>query len=253
LSKRRLVAGGAAATLVYVLAVTLSIATGRHRVRPLYEGTGPFAAYPWVNPPAAFAAGNIVPQTQTQTTKFGPTGFPPVGLSGAASQVILNLQAGSIAPAAGATGVQSVITPLDPATLGPTAPTGLMADGNAYHVTFFEQPANTPVTQLAVPGDILLGVPAPGHRVLFSPDGHAWTIEQTELIGNYLQAEFTGPGWYLAGSLPPTATTLPSRPPAGTGTSDALPIAVGVGILAVVVVAGPIVWRRRRTNQGAST
>ena len=59
--------------VVYVLAITGTLPFG-HNVRPLFEGIGPPPQYRWVNPPAAFASGNVPPQANDTDIPLGPTG-----------------------------------------------------------------------------------------------------------------------------------------------------------------------------------
>ena len=245
---------GAAAALVYVAAVGLAMTDGHHHVRPLYEGAGPPVAYQWVQAPPASAASNTVPKAQSTVTHLGPTGTPATGITSADSQLILNLPAGAIASHGSDTDMKSDIVPLDPATLGSTSTLGLAADGNAYRVDMTYEPSGSPVTQLAKPGDLILTVPVPAHAILFAPDGKAWEIQPTQQIGagGFLGTTFTAPGYRLAGTQPVSGGTTGA--PSGSGSSNVVLIGAGVAVLAVGLIAGPILWQRRsrgrRTRQG---
>jgi hypothetical protein len=241
---------GAAAVAVY-LAVALAMFTvGGHRVLPLFEGIGPPARYEWVNPPPEFAPGNRKPGTGTETVKFTSGKTPATVLSSPDSQFIVNLPAGAFAPHGADTAVKSVITPLDPATLGPV-PAGLASDGNAYRIELTYQPSGTPVTKLVVPGNVIINAPHTAEVILYSSDGKSWSRLVTQSAGSAASvgARFTVPGWYQVGANPDVVTGAGAGAGASAShsRSNTLFIAIGAAILAVIVAAvARIVYVRRR-------
>jgi hypothetical protein len=238
---------GAAAVAVY-LAVALGMLTlGGHRVLPLFEGIGPPARYEWVNPPAEFAAGNRKPGVGNETVKFTAGKTPATVLSSPDSQFIVNLPAGAFAPHGADTAVKSVITPLDPATLG-RIPAGLASDGNAYRIELTYQPSETAVSKLTVPGNVIINAPHSAEVILYSADGKSWSRLVTQSAGSLASvgARFTAPGWYQVGANPAVVTGAGGGG-ASHSQSNIVFLAIGAGILAIIVaVVARIVYVRRR-------
>src|SRR5205814_512300 len=148
-------------------------------VLPMFEGVGGSSPYMWVNPPPQFAAGNIKPHVNSQEVPLQANGSPRIGLNSGDGQFNLNLVEGSIAARAGDAKASVTFTPLDPATLGPV-PSGMRADGNAYHVEMKYLPSATDVTTLAKAGNAGITLPEPSIALLYSPDGRLWQKVDSE-------------------------------------------------------------------------
>jgi hypothetical protein len=193
-----------------------------------------------VKPPPALASGNSRP---------GP-GSADIAIAGSSAQgaaatpdgqFVVNISAGAIAPHDADTSVHAAITPLDPGTLGPV-PTGLVADGNAYRIGLTYRPSNTPLDALTGPGDVALIAPSPGHVLLYSSDGRAWTRLASQSVGatSTVISTFTHPGVYLVGANP--TAVVSGRHSSRLGTAAVAALVAG---LAIVLVAVSAVVRRR--------
>ncbi len=130
---RPALAWGAVLVGIYLAAGALTVgATGRV-ARPLFDGFGPPPRYQWVAPPKAFAAGNKAPRPSREDLALDAGGSRRDGVTSTDGQLVLDLPAGAVPPAAPGATASVAITPLDAATLGPL-PDGRMPDGNAYRV-----------------------------------------------------------------------------------------------------------------------
>ncbi len=243
-----MVSFGAAALGVYLAVATATLAWSGRRLLPLFEGVGPPPPYQWVNPPPAFKSGNTKPGPATVDIAFRAGKSDAASAFTADSQLVINITAGAFTPRGADTAVRAVLTPLDPATLGPVPP-GLFADGNAYRIALTYQPSNTAVDTVAGQGSISLTAPNPGMVLLYSSDGRTWTklTSQTVAATSTVFSTFTSPGWYLVGAGP---TAIP---PAGNGNRLGTgAIAALVAALAILFVATPVGVRavRRRRSAG---
>jgi hypothetical protein len=239
---------GAVALGVYLAVAAATLALSGRRLLPLFEGVGPPPPYQWVNPPPAFKSGNTKPGPATVDIAFRAGKSQAASAFTADSQLVINITAGAFDPHDSDTAVRAVLTPLDPATLGPV-PAGLFADGNAYRIALSYQPSNTAVDAVAGQGSISLTAPNPGLVLLYSSDGRTWTklASQSVAATSTVFSTFTSAGWYLVGAGP-TAV-----PPGGNGNRlGTAAIAALVAALAILFVAAPVAVRavRRRRPAG---
>ena len=239
---------GAAVLGAYLVVAAATLGLSKHHLLPLFEGVGPPMPYQWVNPPAAFASGNVKPQAATTdvSLKGGPSG--QVSAYTTDAQCVVNLNAGAFPVHGNDTSVKVTITPLDAATLG-AVPPGVVADGNAYHVDFAYQPSNTPAVALAVPGSIALVAPNPGHVLLYSPDGQTWTTLNSTVVANTSSvfATVDKAGFFLVGARPTSAAS-------GSGGNQVSTVAIAalVAGLAIALAAAPVAVRAVRRRRGGS-
>jgi hypothetical protein len=233
---------------VYLAAYLVTMQSGRHPVRPLYEGVGPAPAYRWVRPPKAFSATNNPPPTHVQPVLFGlgPQGSAQAGVVSNDSQTVLNFPAGAVPPAPGQIAVAVDIKALDPARLG-ILPPGLFADGNAYQVSLSYQPSKQPITTLAHPANAILTTPAPAAVMLFSLDGQSWQRLDTTHIpaSTAVAASWQQPGYFLGAA---TVNVFGTAGTSGKG-SSMLVIAALAAALVLVLIVAPVLWRQRRKRQ----
>ena len=217
----------ATATAVYMLAAWM-VAPG------FYDGFTPTQPYNWVCPPPAAPPGTGPPQPGHVDIKVIN------GISDANSaftkdgQVIIGFLPGAF-NAAGKTTISVDITPVSPCP----NPTGLHFSTNTYVIT-----ASAP---LVMGSNILFRysdvVPAPSFIYLASsPDGPWSSIGGAPSQQFTLNATTRQLGYFAAGYS--AGATRPSTP-----TSQLLPIAVAVLIVAVLVAGVPLaVLRRRRAG-----
>ena len=240
---------GGLVALAYVatLVITMQL-SGRH-VRPLFEGVGPSAPYNWVDPPPEFAASNVEPSSATVDIPIGADGTGPAGPATPDGQLVLAMPSGAIAPHPPDTSVEAALTPLSPADFA-DVPEGLRPDGNVYRVELTYEPSGTAVSRLAEPGNVILVVPEAAESLLFSTDGDAWTILETQQVGGAaattVGARLEAPGLYLA-AAPPAAPTETSRRADDAG--SVLATAAATAGLALVLGYGPALVRRVRRRR----
>lgn len=217
---------------------------GGHRVLPLFEGVGPPAKYQWVNPPSQFAAGNVKPTTSTQNIPITGGKSALTTVSSSDGQFIASLPDGAFGANGTDTSVRAVVTPLDPATLGPP-PSGLAADGNAYRVEFTYQPSGAPIPALTTSGSLVMNAPHQAQTILLSPDGRSWDRLTSQPAGGLssIGAAFTSPGWYQVGANPAVVAGAKSTSSSSSGT---IIIAIGAGVLALIAAVFAIREARRR-------
>jgi hypothetical protein len=249
--RRRAVIGAAVGALYAVVAIVTIEASGSH-VRPLFEGIGPSTPYQWVNPPKAFAAGNVKPHPTDAQVALGPEGNPLAGAGSTDGQIVLNLPEGALPPHPPDEHVTVRLTPVDPGTLA-TAPTELRPNGNAYKVDFLYAPSGGPINALTKAGNVILTVPEPAQGLLFSPDGQAWQKLESQNIGGVgtVGGPFTQAGYYLGAT---SSFTAPPRD-SGGGSSD-----IGAIVLVVVITValafglgfGPAILRRLQRRRHRS-
>ncbi len=247
MSTKRSLAFGAAVAVVYVSVAVMTAHLSGHSVLPLYEGVGPPVQYQWVNPPKAFATGNVVPGPNTTTIAVGATGSNQGGIASTDTQFIVTLSDGAIPAKAGSTQASVLMEPLDPATLDPL-PAGTSPDGNAYRLSVRYDPNLGTLARVAVRASAVLSVPLPANRgIYFSPTGRGWkqlavpAATQTSTVG----ASFFDMGVFLAG------TTHSAN--AGGGTSGTSVVTVIIGVLVGLLLVGGGAWfllRLRHTPRG---
>jgi hypothetical protein len=189
---------GAGAAIVYAVVAGVTLAGGGHPARPLFDGLTPPPPYRWVKPPPRHPL-NVKPATTTSQLDFDEDGLVAAGPTTTDGQLVLSLPRKALPRRARDTALQVRMAPLDPGRLGAT-PSGLVPDGNAYEVRMVYRPSGTPVTELAVPGNIILTTPEPASLLLFSADGHRWTTLATQRVGGVdaVGSVFSRPGYYVA-------------------------------------------------------
>jgi hypothetical protein len=230
-----------AAIYIAVVAVTMFV-TGRS-VAPLFDGLTPPPPYRWVKPPPGYGL-NVKPQRSEVTVPLTATGSGPAGPTGVNGQVVLNLSDRAIQGHQRDTGVKITFKPLDPGRLG-AAPPGLLPDGNAYDIRMSYQPSGDAVTDLAVPGNVILSTPEPASVLLFSADGHDWRSINTQRVGgpDAVGGPFRRTGYYVA-AIPGRRRTPPARSWQWLATARQILI----GVLALALVANLAGRVRRRSG-----
>jgi hypothetical protein len=256
--KRVVWAGGVVVGLYAIVALAM-LAWSGHVIRPLFEGVGPPPAYNWVKPPAQFASTNNAPKTKASDIPFKCQG--PSCSTGAAvaatddGQFVVNFADGSLTPHASDLSVHTLITPLDPAKLGPV-PAGLAPDGNAYRIDLTYQPSGTSVGTLAVPGDVIMSAPHNAVALLYSADGQTWQKLASQAVGGptTVGTSFSHAGYYVVAANPSSLGVQTANGSGGGGT-----LLIAIWVAAGAVVLGLIAWvvagrrreaRRRRGRQG---
>jgi hypothetical protein len=219
--------------------------------RPLLDGFASAPPYRWVSPPPGFVSGNEPPSSGSVTLKLGTNGSVGGVVSTQDLQVTVIFKDGAFHSKAGATGVDVVVEPLDPATLG-ALPTGLTVVGNAYRVRADVAGASGPAPALGATADLSIVYPAlahagitpPEHVILASSDGSAWHRIPTSDASGVLTAAATidALGDFVVGE--PTSAIAPARAPA---TRSYLPFIVGgIGLLLLLLSSPRIVSHLRR-------
>jgi hypothetical protein len=224
----------------YVVVAVVTFGVVGHGILPLFDSIGPTPAYRWLRPPTLVAEGNRAPTVGERVVALGPDGSQPASISTGDGQVAVTLGPGTIPAHGRDSTVRVTVTPMDAAALT-SPPPGLRADGNAYDVALTYEPSGAPVGPI-VGGNIVLQVPEPASTVLFAATG-AWQAHNGQRVGGpeFVGSSFEGSGHYLAAA---------SGQPHGVGNAarhvSTLAFAALVAVLAVVVAAGPAVWRALR-------
>jgi len=245
-----LAVAGAVVVLAYLGGAALSGALSPLARRPLLDGLAPPPSYRWVNPPPESRGSNKPPSSGHATIRLG-AGGSEVSASGTDDgQVSLVLDQGAIASSPGQQSVAVTIQPSDPAKLA-AVPSGLLAAGNAYRIQARYQPSGK--TASIVKGQValiypLLSVPVASpfdYVVLTSPDGHAWTRQQstTQPGSHQVSAPMSGGGYVLVAVPPGTASQSQGR---GRRVLILLIVAVVYAIIMVIVVGR---WLMRRASR----
>lgn len=238
---------GAGVLGLYLAVCGLTVRATAHHVRPLFDGVGPAPRYQWVNPPKAFAAGNVVPKPNHRDEVLGPAGSAQDGIASSDGQLVVDLPAGAIPLSGPVAKAAVIITPLDPATLGPL-PAGSAPDGNAYRVEITSGLPAQPVAALAKPGTALLTVPQPTTKVFSSPDGRDWQEVQIFAVSNItVSLRLPAGGYFLASAAPIAVTSGPSS----GGTARTVEAAALTALLALFLALSPVVVRRIRAARGS--
>lgn len=235
--------GGLVVLALYLGVAAVTVRVTGHHVRPLFDGVQPAPRYRWVNPPKAFANGNVVPKRTRRDEPLGGVGSPQDGVPSDDGQLVLDLPAGAIPPNPSGGKATVAITPLDPATLGPL-PAGAAPDGNAYRVEITSGQPPQPLTTLAKPGTALLTVPQPSTTVFSSPDGRDWQPVETFPTSDIMvSVRMPSTGYFLASAAPIAVTSGTS---AGGDTARTLAVAGLTAVLALALALGPAALRRLR-------
>jgi hypothetical protein len=249
--RRRPVLIAMAVVAVYVVAVSVTVASRHDHVRPLYDAFVPPSSYRFVDPPAFFASGNVKPTAASATIALGANGSAPAGLATPDGQFVVNLARGAIPPAKGATAISMRITPIAPKDLAPVPPP-LRANGNAYRVQLTYEPRGPTIEKLVRPGTLLVEIPEIGRSLFTSATAGAWSPVASRVIAPSqltMTAEFAAPGYYVA------ATNLPElTAPPGHSSHIAIVIGVATAVVAALLFAVAYLFtRRRRARQGRTS
>ena len=233
-------AGLAAVAVLYLLTALVTIGTGRHRLRPLYEGIGPAAPYNWVNPPAQFKASNNPPGPVTESVAVTGAESPQAVVTSGDGQFVVSIPAGAVAVPASDRSVFYSVTPLDPAKLG-ALPFGLFSDGNVYRLSAVARPSGQQVRSTSKPMDLVIETPVTSIALLESPDGKSWQHIPDHHIPKQaaVAATLTNLGYLLAAANVPVVT----KP---VGGSSRVILVVILGVVAVVPIVAAFFWRTRR-------
>ncbi|MGH7255044.1 MAG: hypothetical protein ACREI3_04635 [Nitrospirales bacterium] len=236
------------AALYGVTVVATGLWTG-HPVRPLFDGIGASTPYKWVRPPWYVGAANIKPERSHTDIPFENGASSLVGLTSQDGQVVLNLPAGAMPPAGGASAVRVSFEPIDPKKLA-KPPAGTRPDGNAYRLGMTYLPSQQPLEQTAAPGNVIVVVPEEADKILYSPDGEAWEPMPTQVLGDptTVGTIFSRGGYYTV------STSLPQfeDPDKGKRTKRIIGISMTVASLALLFgYVAPTVLRRSRAEQAA--
>ena len=243
---------GGVAAIGYIVVAMLSFNRGLVPTRPLYDGTAPPPPYRWVKPPSDLADTNQPPDAGSGTVAFTNGESANTTVPTNDGQAIVAFQQGSFKPLAGQTSAKVTITPIDPATVGPS-PAGYDYDGNAYRVNATYAPSgtaaeiapttcptNTQTTTTKCP-TVVLRFPLFGTE-LFRYDDTAWTHLEAHTSPTSLQVFADTP------KLGVFAVAGVSLPPVRLNSSKVgLYLAIGLGAGAFAV--GVVTWRSKRTRR----
>lgn len=241
-----LLASGLLAAFAYLAGTGLSGRTSPLAQRPLLDGLAPPPPYRWVKPPPEAASTNKPPSGATGSVDLGPNGTAVTAISTNDGQANLLLDPNAIAPSRGDRSVKVQIEPVDPGTLA-ALPSGLAAAGNAYRIRFSYQPSGKPVTTLAGKATVslvfaLLPIPVTSafdNTILASPDGKAWTRQQsTATPGTHQVASALKQPGYVMAAVPPA-------PPEQAASTNRTPLIIGLVAAALVVAAAALLLVRR--------
>jgi hypothetical protein len=247
----RVLVGGVAVAVLYLAGAAFSGHLSPLARRPLLDGIGPPPPYQWVSPPPSLAAGNTPAEPGSATLKMTPGGSAGGVVSTRDLQVTVIFKDGAFASAPGATGVDVVVTPLDPGTLG-APPATLATTGNAYTVAATYAGASGSAAKLADAADLSMVYPATAssglthveHVILSSSDGRSWArIPTSDASGALTAAASIDALGYFVVAEPKSAATAEQAP----GRSY-LPFIVGAVGLLLLLISSPRVlgWVRRR-------
>jgi hypothetical protein len=181
-SRRRILAAGAMAVVIYTAFAGLSGHLSPLARGPLLDGIGPPQAYRWVNPPPDLAPTNQQPSSGVFHVPLDANGSRPEVFVTSDNQVTVVVPAKAFDLKAGQIEVTISVTPLDPAKLSSPGKT-LTIFGNAYRLKAAYQPSGAAVS-LASPLDLVLLYPvttnlhAATHQLYTTPDGKTWTKQE---------------------------------------------------------------------------
>ena len=258
-SRRRALAAGLAAAILYVGVAAIAGHLYPLARRPILDGLAPQQPYRWVKPPPDRKSDNVPPSIGTFDVQLGSDGAKPNVYSTADLQVTLIVAKGLFPAAHGQDTVLLRFEPLDPAKF-PRAPTGLRISGNVYRITAAYQPGGDPITSLPFPAELVLvypQIPAPPgvshfkRTLLFSEDGKRWMQIKTSDLPALLQAEGGIPslGYVTVAAEGVKATSGPGS--AAGSQSTGLIVAIVVGACVLLPVIGLIARSRGRGRPNA--
>jgi len=254
-SRRRarghVLAGGLAVAVAYLAGAAVSGHLSPVARRPVLDGFASAPPYRWVSPPPGFVSGNEAPTDGSLILQLHANGSAGGAVSTRDLQVTVILKDGAFPQQPGATGVDVVVEPFDPATLG-APPAGLTAIGNAYRVRASYVGASGPAPALGQAADLSIVYPAIAHRgvrppqhvILASADGAAWRRIPTSDASGVLTAAATidALGYFVVAE--PSSAAAPTQAPPKR---SYLPFIVGgIGLLLLLLSSPRIVSRLRR-------
>ncbi len=235
-SRRRIIAAGAVAVVVYTALAGLSGRLSPLARGPLLDGIGPPQAYRWVNPPPDLASTNQQPSSGVFHVPLDANGSRPEVFVTSDNQVTVIVPKGAFDLKAGQIEVTLSVTPLDPAKLSSPGK-ALTLFGNAYRLKAAYQPSGDAVS-LASPLDLVLLYPvttnlhAATHQLYTTTDGKTWTKQAGSDSLAQQQAEGPMPslGDVLVAGEAGASTVTPASPSSGASKS-------GTFIVLIVVAA----------------
>ena len=227
-SRRRIIAAGAVAVVVYTALAGLSGHLSPLARGPLLDGIGPPQAYRWANPPldANGSRPEVFVTSDNQVTVIVPKGA-------------FDLKAGQIE-------VALSVTPLDPARLSSPGK-ALTIFGNAYRLKAAYQPSGA-AASLASPLDLVLLYPvtpnlhAATHQLYTTPDGKTWTKQKGSDSRAQQQAEGPMPslGDVLVVGEAGASTVTPASLGAATSRSSTfivlIVVAASIGLMGLGLI-----------------
>ncbi len=256
-ARARIMAVGLVVVALYLVGAAVSGRMSPTARRPLLDGIGPPQPYQWVSPPPSLAAGNKPAEPGTVTLQLKASGTVGGVVSTRDLQVTLIFKDGAFSSAQGATGVDVVVTPLDPGTLG-APPTDLVTTGNAYRITasYGGVGSSGPAPKLANSADLSMVYPSTptsgfthvDHVILASPDGTSWSrVTTSDVTGALTAAAPVDALGFFVVAEPKSAARAGS-----TGRSYVPFIVAGIGVLLLLLSSPRVVgWiRRRRAGEG---
>lgn len=251
---------GLVVAVVYLLVADMTFRTGLLPVRPLFDGPashGGGQPYNWVSPPPGEQDGGT-PQPSSKLVPFGREGLASDSLETPDGQAKLVIPEGAVEEAEGQTGVEFSIAPVDASKVG-DPPEGTNFNGNGYRVGAVYVPSRSPARFAA--GDTC---PDPSTRKVQTCVTlvlrYAYEMSGVEMYRR------SGPDWVpvVATDSPVTSEVYAEIPdPNGTfavtGVGD-LPIigapsrvsdfiAIGLGLLAVVMGVATVRYRKERKRK----
>jgi hypothetical protein len=146
------------------------VALSRWISSPLLDAFTPPQPYRWVSPPPEFTMHNEQPSSGEIVIPFSGDRSDPASAFTEDGQVTISFNPGTFKSLPGQSGVRVRITPVRPQ---PPAPSGLVADGNAYLIEATYVPSGQPALPQA---PVLLDMRYPGHKPdgIFRIDGADW-------------------------------------------------------------------------------
>ena len=118
LARGHVLAGGLAVAVAYLAGAAVSGHLSPMARRPILDGFASAPPYRWVSPPPGFVSGNEAPTDGSLTVQLHPNGSAGGAVSTRDLQVTVILKDGAFTQQPGATGVDVVVEPFAPATLG---------------------------------------------------------------------------------------------------------------------------------------